>query len=85
MTLPRIYYGVPAGGVGIDSFPNGPSLSTSIASKGGGDTNIRIEIGKADFSLLLQSMIEVELGELKRRDRGFARAARVMAKRDHLG
>ncbi len=77
--------------VDIDSFPNSLSLSTSIASKGGGDTSIRIDIGKADFPLLLQSMIEADqtaalramLSELKRRDRVLTRAARAAAKRDH--
>ena len=78
-------------GVDIDSFPNSLSLSTLIASKGGGDTSIRIDIGKAGFALLLQSMTEADqtaalramLGELKRRDRVLTRAARAAAKRDH--
>ena len=76
--------------VDIDSFPNSLSLSTSMASKEGGDTSIRIDIGKADFPLLLQSMTEADqtatlramLGELKRRDRVLTRAARAAAKRD---
>lgn len=45
--------------------------------------SIRIDIGKADFPLILQSMTEANqtaalramLGELKRRDRDFAQAA----------
>ena len=57
---------------------------------GGGDTSIRIDIGKADFPLLWQSMTEADqtaalramLGELKRRDRVLTRAARAAAKRD---
>ena len=68
----------------VDSCPANLSLSTSIASKGGGDTSIRIDIGKADFPLLLQSMTEADqasalravLGELKRRNRGFTRGHR---------
>ena len=44
--------------------------------QGGGDTSIRIDIGKADFPLILQSMTEANqtaalratVGELKRRD-----------------
>ena len=58
--------------------------------QGGADASIRIDIGKADFPLLLQLMTEADqtaalramLGELKRRDRVLTRAARAAAKRD---
>ena len=71
--------------VDIDSFSNSLSLFTSIASKGGGDTSIRIDIGKADFPLLWQSMTEADqtatlramLGELKRRDRVLRRRKEI--------
>ena len=53
--------------------------------QGGGDTSIRIDIGKADFPLLLQSMTEADqtaalramLGELKRRDRVLRRRKEI--------
>ena len=78
-------------GVDIDSFPNSLSLSTSIAYKGSRDAGIRIDVGKADFPLLLQSITEADhtaalramVGELKRCDRVFTRAARAATKRDH--
>ena len=82
--LPRAFYGVPAGGWTSIHFQTA-SLCLLRSLPRGADTSIRIDIGKADFPLLLQSMTEADqtatlramLGELKRRDRVLRRRKEI--------
>ena len=83
--LPRAYYGVPAGGWTSIHFQTASLCLRRSLPRGGGDTSIRIDIGKADFPLLWQSMTEADqtatlramLGELKRRDRVLRRRKEI--------